>query len=175
MDGPLFICAKHHCAKCFLLLAWRFASLRPWRPDRIGRTGSVTRSYSILTSSGNRCRILTRASESTVFSASRPRNSDSVFAKLTSQLNHIINKPVFIGTPFWNMPLCGTMLPQNPASLTLRDFELATHMINASTTTNGAQKFPIAASFKINLSSVRSDTALLSCSFSFRSRFSSFS
>jgi len=57
---------------------------------------------------------------------------------LTDQLNHISNKPVFIGTPFWNMPLCGTMLPQNPASPTLRDFELAAHMINASTAANGA-------------------------------------
>ena len=138
MDGPLFICAKHHCAKCFLLLAQRFASLRPWHPDIIGRTVSGTRSYSMLARSGNRCRISTRASQSTVFSASRPVNCDSVSAKLTSQLNHISSKPVFIGTPFWNMPLCATMLPQNPASLTLRDFELATHMINASTTTNGA-------------------------------------
>ena len=129
----------------------------------------------MLASSGNRCRIPTSASESTVFSASRPVNGDSAYARLTSQLNHISNKPVFIGTPFWNMPLCASMLPHNPASLTLQDFELATHMITASTTTNGAQKFPIAASFKINLSSVRSDTALLSCSFSFWSRFSSFS
>ena len=37
-----------------------------------------------------------------------------------------------------------------------------------------AQKFPRAASFKINLSSVRSDTARLKRSFSFCKRFSSF-
>ena len=98
----------------------------------------------MLASSGNRCRIPTRASESTVFSASRPVNSDSVSARLTSQLNHISKKPVFIGTPFWNMPLCGTMLSQNPASPTLRDFELATHMINSSTTTRkGLRNFPL--------------------------------
>jgi hypothetical protein len=76
--------------------------------------------------------------EPTCFSGQRRNPSIAVSAKLTSQLNHISNKPVFIGTPFWNMRLCGTMLPQNPASPTLRDFELAARMINASTTTNVA-------------------------------------
>ena len=84
------------------------------------------------------------------------------------------NKSVCISAPFRDMSLCRTMLPQNSTRSTFRDFELAAHMINASTTTSGAQKVPLTASFKINLSSVKSDTALLSWSFSFWSRFSSF-
>ena len=98
----------------------------------------------------------------------------TVSAKLSGQFDHIRNKPAFISTPLGHMSLCRTMLPQHLASSTLRDFELATHMFNTSTTTSRAQKFPLAASFKINLSSVKSDTLLLSCSFSFWRRFSSF-
>ena len=98
----------------------------------------------------------------------------TVSAKLSGQLDHIRNKPVFISVSFRDMSLCRAVLPQCSTRSPFRDFELAAHMINASTTTSGAQKFPLAASFKINLSSVKSDTALLSCSFSFWRRFSSF-
>jgi len=98
----------------------------------------------------------------------------TVSPKLSGQLDNIRNKSVFISVPFGNMSLCRAILPQPLTSLTLRNFELAAHMINASTATSGTQKFPLADSFKINLSSVKSDTALLSWSFSFWSRFSSF-
>lgn len=49
------------------------------------------------------------------------------------------------------------------------------HDQNAGTSTRGAQKFPDAASFKISLSSVRSETARRRRSFSFCSRFNSLS
>ena len=74
---------------------------------------------------------------------------------------------LLIRTPFRDMPLGRTMLPQYPAGSALRHFELVADMVDTGTTTSGAQKFPFAASFRINLSSVRSDTARLSCSFSF--------
>ena len=98
----------------------------------------------------------------------------TVSAKLSGQLDHIRNEPVFISVTFRDMSLCRAVLPQHSTRSPFRGFELAAHMINASTTTSGAQKFPLAVSFKINLSSVKSDTALLSCSFSFWRRFSSF-
>lgn len=78
---------------------------------------------------------------------------------------------MFVG----DMSLCRTMLPQHLASATLRDFELATHIFDASTTMSWAQKFPLVASFKINLSSATSDIALLGYAFSLWSRLSKFS
>ena len=53
-------------------------------------------------------------------------------------------------------------------------FNSAANKINTSTTASGAQKFPFAASAKINLSSVKSETALRNRSFSFCRRLSSF-
>jgi hypothetical protein len=47
-------------------------------------------------------------------------------------------------------------------------------MLDASTVAGGAQKFPEAASLKINFSSVKSETAFRSRSFSFFSYFSRF-
>ena len=93
---------------------------------------------------------------------------------LACQLDHIGNQPVFVSTPLCDTPLRRAVLPQYPASPPFRDVEPGTHLIDADTATSGAQKFPFAASVRISLSSVRSDTARLSRSFSFCSRFSSF-
>ena len=72
------------------------------------------------------------------------------------------------------MSLCGSMLPQNSKSSTFRKFEVASNVIDASSSTSGAHKFPRAAPRKISLSSIRSDTARLKRTFSFCRRFSSF-
>ncbi|GAB5434923.1 MAG: hypothetical protein FalmKO_00480 [Falsiruegeria mediterranea] len=93
---------------------------------------------------------------------------------LPGQFNHVGNSPTFIGAASRDMSLCRAMLPQHTAGPALRHFDLAADEVDASTTTSGAQKFPFAASVRVNLSSVRSDTARLSRSFSFCSRFYSF-
>ena len=89
---------------------------------------------------------------------------------LIEQQTQLFQAIMYLGLLFTIAVMLNTMI-MNVAE---RDFELATHMFNTSTTTSRAQKFPLAASFKINLSSVKSDTALLSCAFSFWSRLSSF-
>jgi len=86
---------------------------------------------------------------------------------LARQLDHVCNQAVFIGTPLWHSTLCGSVLAQDTAYTTLRNLHLTAHMINAGTSTRGAQKFPVAASFKISLSNVRSETARRRRSFSF--------
>ena len=66
------------------------------------------------------------------------------------------------------------MLAQNLAGKALRNGELHHDMVDAAATAGRAQKFPEAASFRISFSSVRSDTALRSRSFSFSSSFKRF-
>ena len=61
------------------------------------------------------------------------------------------------------------MLAQNLAGKALRNGELRHDMVDAAATAGRAQKFPEAASFRISFSSVSSDTALRSRSFSFSS------
>src|SRR4029079_16428146 len=60
-------------------------------------------------------------------------------------------------------------LTQNLAGKAFRDGELHHDMVDAAATAGGAQKFPEPASFRISFSSVSSDTALRSRSFSFSS------
>src|SRR3546814_7239606 len=63
------------------------------------------------------------------------------------------------------------MLAKHPAYPPLGYRQFATHMIDAAPPARRAQKFPRAASCRINLSSVRSEIARLSRRFSFsRSR-----
>src|SRR5690606_33608913 len=88
---------------------------------------------------------------------------------------------LFIGPALRLFALGRTMLAENLAGKPLRDGELRHDTIDATATTGGAQKFcircpsgPEAASFRISFSSVRSDTALRSRSFSFSSSFSRF-
>ena len=66
--------------------------------------------------------------------------------------------------------------PDEPAALgePLRHAELLHDVIDTRTATGGAQKFPEAASRRISFSSVRSETAFRSRSFSFSSSFSRF-
>jgi hypothetical protein len=99
----------------------------------------------------------------------------AVAAILAGKRDHIGNKTHLVGTASWRLPLRRSMLLQNPANTTLRHRHLAAHKINTGTATGGAQKFPLTAYLRISLSSVSSETAFLSRSFSFCRRLSSFS
>ncbi len=79
------------------------------------------------------------------------------------------------------LALRGTMLTQNPAGEPFGNALLGDHMLHAGAATRGAQKFrcrgptvPEAASFRISLSSVRSETARRSRVFLASSCFSRF-
>lgn len=91
----------------------------------------------------------------------------AISAVLACQLDHVRNQTLLVSPPLWQPTLCGPVLTQNTANSSLRYLEPDTHMINASPPTRRAQKFPDAASFRINLSSVRSETARRGRSFSF--------
>ncbi len=59
------------------------------------------------------------------------------------------------------------MLPESATGEPFRDLELLPDVLDAATAAGGAQKFPEAASRRISFSSVRSETAFRSRSFSF--------
>ena len=111
----------------------------------------------------------------TCISQQRGDPTIAISAILTGQLDHVGHQPFFIRATNWYLTLSGSVLPQNATSAAFRDIQLSTNTINASTATSGAQKFPFAASVRISLSSVRSETARLSRAFSFSSSFSRFS
>ena len=67
-----------------------------------------------------------------------------------------------------------SVLAQCPACSSLRDAKLGRHMICACAAAGEAQKFPFAASARISLSSVRSETARRRRLFSVSSSFSRF-
>ena len=73
------------------------------------------------------------------------------------------------------MTLGGAVLFQDSTAAARRDTPTALEMFNAATSTCGAQKFPLAASLRISLSNVKSDTARRKRSFSFCNRFNSLS
>ena len=110
----------------------------------------------------------------TCISQQRRDPTIAVSTKLPRQFDHVGYQPLFVGATSRDFALCGSMLSQNAASTAFRYVQFFADTINAGATTSGAQKFPFAASVKISLSSVRSDTALRSRSFSFCRRLSSF-
>ena len=55
----------------------------------------------------------------------------AISTKLALQLNHVSNQAFFVSTPLWQPTLRGSVPAQNATSLSLRNFELVTHMINA--------------------------------------------
>ena len=79
-----------------------------------------------------------------------------------------------VGPSRRRLALRRTMLAQSPAGEALRDIERRHDVIDATAATGGAQKFPEAASRRMSFSSVRSETALRSRSFSFSRSFSRF-
>ena len=103
----------------------------------------------------------------TSVSQQRRNPTITVATILSGQIDHVGYQPFFVGTTDRHLPLRGSVLPENTTRATFRDVQLSTNTSNAGTTTSGAQKFPFAASAKISLSNVRSETALRSRSFSF--------
>jgi hypothetical protein len=79
---------------------------------------------------------------------------------------------IFIGTSARHLPLGRPVLAELAANEAFRDVELLPDVIDAGPAAGGAQKFPDAASRRISISSVRSDTTFRSRSFSFSSSFS---
>ena len=71
-----------------------------------------------------------------------------------------------------NLALCGAMLTENPARPSFGNAKFSNNMIHTGPATRGDLKFPRAASARIILSSVRSETARRSRAFSVSSSFS---
>ena len=78
---------------------------------------------------------------------------------------------LFFGTAPRCLALCRAMLSERRTGATLGHIHHLKDLLNTGTATRGAQKFPRAASCRMSLSSVRSETALrrrlFSCSSSF--------
>ena len=98
----------------------------------------------------------------------------AVAAKPAGERDDVRSQRIFIGPSARRLPLGRTVLPEHATGKPLRDTELLPDVIDAGTAAGGAQKFPDAASFRISFSSVRSETALRSRSFSFSSSFKRF-
>jgi len=73
------------------------------------------------------------------------------------------------------MAFCRAELSEHTTGAGFGDAKTVTHPIDAVAPAKRASKFLLAASVRISLSSVRSDTALLSRSFSLSSAFRRFS
>ena len=50
---------------------------------------------------------------------------------LARQFDHVLDQALFVSTPLWQPTLRGSVLAQNATGLSLRNFELVAHMINA--------------------------------------------
>jgi hypothetical protein len=87
-------------------------------------------------------------------------------AVLPGQFDHVGDQTIFVRPALRQLALCRAMLMKHLTSATLGNAQLTADMINARPAASGAQKFPRAASVRISLSSVRSETARLSRSFS---------
>ena len=98
----------------------------------------------------------------------------AIAAELRGERDDVRRQGFFIGPTLRRLSLGRTMLPEHKTGEPFRDPELLPDMLDASTAAGGAQKFPDAASRKISFSSVRSETAFRSRSFSFSSSFSRF-
>ena len=96
----------------------------------------------------------------------------SVAPELSRQRDDVIGQPFFIRQTDGHLTLRRAMLTQCAAGPALRYAKGLPHMVDTSTAAGGAQKFPRAASVRIILSSVRSETARLSRVFSVSSCFS---
>ena len=99
----------------------------------------------------------------------------TVPAILTSQFDHVGNEAVFVRTALRDTTLRRPVLTEHATGPSFRHAKPFVNVIDAVTTTGGAQKFPLAASSRISLFNVRSDTARRNRSFSFSSSFGRFS
>ncbi len=95
----------------------------------------------------------------------------AVATVLARQLDHVRDKPFLVCAASWHVALGRAILTQNTTGTTLGYPELITDMVNTLAAARGAQKFSRAASARICLSSVRSETARRRRSFSFSNSF----
>ena len=58
----------------------------------------------------------------------------AISAVLACQFDHVRDQPFFVNAAFRQPPLRGSVLSQHAANTTLRNFQLTTHKVNASTT-----------------------------------------
>ena len=98
----------------------------------------------------------------------------SVAAILARQLDDIRRQLRLNRPPPRHLPLGGAMLAERAAGAPLGYAKRLPHVVDALTSARGAQKFPRAASLRIILSRVRSETARLGRAFSFSSSFRRF-
>ena len=98
----------------------------------------------------------------------------AVASELPRQLDDVLGQPFFIWQAAGHLALRGAMLPKCAADPPLRYAKGLPNMNNTLTAAGRAQKFPLAASVRIILSSVRSDTARLRRWFSASSSFRRF-
>ena len=98
----------------------------------------------------------------------------AVTAILRRQLDDVRRQRVFIGPSARDLPLCRAVLTERATGAALRYAKRLSHAIDALPAARRAQKFPRAASVRMSLSSVRSETARLSRAFSFSSSFKRF-
>lgn len=90
----------------------------------------------------------------------------AVAAILASEFDNVGGQSFFVISPRRRPPLRRTVLSEYPANPALGQLQLRSDVINAGAAARGAQKFPFAASARIILSSVRSETARRSRAFS---------
>ena len=98
----------------------------------------------------------------------------TVAAILPGQFDDVGGQPRFIVSALRDLALRRAMLAERRTGATLGNRQHAANMLDAGTATRGAQQFPRAASCRISLSSVRSDTARRSRVFSVSRSFSRF-
>ena len=91
----------------------------------------------------------------------------AISTELACQLDHVGNQAFLVSAPLRRSSLGRPMPPRTATKPTFANLHLAAHVTDAGPTTGRAQKVPLAASDRINLSSVRSDTARRSRSFCF--------
>jgi hypothetical protein len=95
----------------------------------------------------------------------------AVAAILAGEFNDIGGQPLFVLSPPWDAALRRTVLSEHAAEAALGHLQFGSNMIDTGMAARGAQKFPFAASARIILSSVRSETARRSRAFSASSSF----
>ena len=105
-------------------------------------------------------------------SAQQCRNPAIAIATiLARQCYDVLGELIFVICPARHLALRRPMLASHPADPPFGYCQLASHMIDAAPSPRRAQKFPRAASCRINLSSVRSEIARRSRRFSFSRAF----
>ena len=90
---------------------------------------------------------------------------------LPGQGDNVFGQGSLVIRPTRHLALCRSMLPEHAADPPLGHRHHGPDMIDTAPAARGAQKFPREASCRINLSNVRSDTALRNRAFSFSSSF----